>query len=313
MKKISVIVTVYNAEKTIEKCLNSILNQTNAVYEIIIVNDGSKDNSERIIKNIQERNKNIKYFYKENSGVGDTRNYGIEKAEGDYVLFVDSDDYIESNSIEILYKFIVDNIDLIKFKLKKIDSNGNIVEKVDGPIFEKITGEEAFNILYCQDILLDSPCVYLIKKELFVKNNFKFQGKYHEDFGLIPLMLAIAKTVVSIPDYLYVYIQGNNSITRNNDYNKTIDKMQCALFQYDNMLKILQKLDLAENTKDNIKIYYTNAIILKLEELKREDRKRFIKEIKNRKMYKNIKNKNIKQFIKRLILKFNINLYLKMR
>lgn len=313
MKKISVIVTVYNTEKTIEKCLNSILNQTNEVFEIIVINDGSKDNSEKIIKNIQEKNENVKYFYKENSGVSDSRNYGIEKAEGDYILFVDSDDYIENNLIETLYKFIVDDIDLIKFKLKKIDYAGNILEKVNGPVFKKLSGEEAFNILYYQDILLDSPCVYLIKKELFVKNDLRFQGKYHEDFGLVPLLLAIAKTVVSIPEYLYVYLQGDNSITRNSDYKKTLEKIQCVLFQYDNMLITLQKLNLQGNTKDNIKIYYTNAIILKLEELKKEDKKRFIKEIKLRKMYKNIKARNFKQFIKRYLLKISVSLYLKMR
>lgn len=313
MDKISVIVPVYNAERTIERCLNSILNQTHPVFEIIVVNDGSTDDSEEIIKELQEKNNSIKYFYKENSGVADTRNFGINKTSGDYILFVDSDDYIEPNLIETVDKFLTKDIDLIKFKLKRVDSDGIIVEKVDGPVFEKLTGEEALSTLYYQDVLLDSPCVYIIKKDLFVKNNLYFQGKYHEDFGAIPLILATAKAVVSLPDYLYTYVQAPNSITRNEDYKKTIEKMESVLFQYDNMIKTLDRLELQEKTKDNIKIYYTNAVILKLNELKKEDRKFFIKEIKNRQMYKNIKNKNIKQALKKLILKFDINLYLKMR
>lgn len=313
MKKVSVIIPVYNAEKTIEKCLDSILDQTSPVFEIIVVDDGSKDDSENIIKKCQEKSNIIRYYYKENTGVADTRNYGIGKAQGDYILFVDSDDYIENNLIETCNKYIEQDIELIKFKLKRIDEDGNVIEKVDGPTFEKITGQEAFNTLYYQDILLDSPCVYLISKELFYRNNFKFKGTYHEDFGLIPLIVATSKTVVSIPNYLYIYVQRKNSITRNNDYKKTIKKMEDVLFQYDNMCQVLEELDLQKVTKENIKIYYTNAIILKLQELKKEDKKKYIKEIKKRKMFKNIKSRNIKQVIKKCILHINVNLYLKMR
>jgi len=313
MKKISVIVPVYNSAKTIEKCLNSILNQTSPVFELVIVNDGSKDESEEIIKKYQEKYDNIQYYFKENSGVAETRNYGIEKATGDYILFVDDDDYIEQNLVEICNKYVEQDIELIKFKLKRVDENEKIIEKVDGPTFEEVTGQDAFNTLYYQDILLDSPCVYLIKKELFTRNNFKFKGIYHEDFGLIPLVIVTAKTVVSLPNYFYSYVQVQNSITRNDDYAKTIKKMNDVLFQYDNMIQTLEKLNLQDKTNENIKIYYTNAIILKLQELNKTDRKKFIKEIKKRKMFKNIKTRNVKQFIKRCVLHININLYLKMR
>lgn len=313
MKKISVIVPVYNSAKTIEKCLNSILNQTSPVFELVIVNDGSKDESEEIIKKYQEKYDNIQYYFKENSGVAETRNYGIEKATGDYILFVDDDDYIEQNLVEICNKYVEQDIELIKFKLKRVDENEKIIEKVDGPTFEEVTGQDAFNTLYYQDILLDSPCVYLIKKELFTRNNFKFKGTYHEDFGLIPLVIVTAKTVVSLPNYFYSYVQVQNSITRNDDYAKTIKKMNDVLFQYDNMIQTLEKLNLQDKTNENIKIYYTNAIILKLQELNKTDRKKFIKEIKKRKMFKNIKTRNVKQFIKRCVLHININLYLKMR
>lgn len=92
---ISIIITAFNAEKTIEKCLNSILENKYEDYEIVIINDGSKDNTEKIIELFASDK--IKYYYKKNTGVADSRNYGIEKANGEYVTFVDCDDYVTSN------------------------------------------------------------------------------------------------------------------------------------------------------------------------------------------------------------------------
>lgn len=317
MSKISIIIPVYNTGKHIKKCLDSIITQTAIIdREIIIINDGSTDNSEDLIKQYiqkHEQSANIKYYSKENEGVAKTRNYGIEKSASDYIMFLDSDDYIEPNTLEILQKHIDDGIDLIKFKLQRVDENNNIIEKVNGPVFDKISGQEAFNKLYGEDVLLDSPCVYAIKKELFTKNNFKFQGTYHEDFGLIPFIILVAKTVVSLPEYFYNYVQAPDSITRTENYSKTIQKMEDVLFHYDNMLEIVEQLKLEKITKENVKIYYTNAIVLKLKELKPENQDQYIKQIRKRKMYKNIKARNLKQLIKKILLKYNIKLYLKLR
>ena len=316
MPKISIIIPVYNAEKHIEKCLDSLMIQTiKEKIEIIIINDGSTDNSEKVIKGYIEKHgvDKIKYYSKKNEGVAKARNFGIEKATSNYIFFVDSDDYISEQTIEKIKPYIDENIDLIKFKLQRVNQKGEIIEKVDGPIFEKTTGQEAFDKMYSEDKLIDSPCVYIMKKELFTKNNFKFQRTYHEDFGLIPLIIVSAKTVVSIPDYLYQYVQSPNSITRNEDYKKTLKKMDEVLAHYDNMLKEIEKIELSKRTKENLKIYYTNAIILKLQELKEKDKSKYIHEIKKRKMQNNIKARNLKQLIKKIILKININLYLKMR
>ncbi len=315
MPKISIIIPVYNTGIKLEKCLNSIINQTKKTdIEILIINDGSTDNSEEIIKQYIEKNNksnNIKYFSKGNEGIAKTRNFGIEKAISKYIMFLDSDDYLETNAFEVLEKYIDKNIDLIKFKLERVNEKDEILEKVSGPVFEVSNGQDAFNRLYCKDVLLDSPCVYLIRKELFTKNNFKFERTYHEDFGLIPFIILSAQTVISIPEYLYKYVQAPNSITRTEDYNKTIKKMEDVLFHYDNMLNMVEKLQLEEVTKENIKIYYTNAIILKLNELNKNSQKLYIRMIKQRKMYKNIKPRDLKQLVKRLLLKYNIRLYLK--
>ena len=314
MSKISIIVPVYNSSKTIERCLNSLVNQTIKDIEIIIVNDGSTDNTETIIKEYEKNYKDIiKYYFKENEGVAKARNFGIEKAKSDYILFVDADDYIDIHLIEYLKPYIDKNIDLIKFKLQRVNDKNEIIEKVDGPVFDIVTGQEAFNKLYCTDVLLDSPCVYLIKREIFIKNNFEFKRTYHEDFGLIPLIIVNSKTFVSTPYYLYSYVQVPNSLMRNNEYYKNIVKIEDILWHYDNAIKKIEEMKLEKITMQNMKIYYTNSVILKLYDLKKQDQEIYIKEIKKRKMYKNIEPRNLKQFIKRIILKFNIKLYLKMR
>lgn len=314
MSKISIIVPVYNAEARLKMCLESLVNQTIKDIEIIIINDGSTDGSEKIINEYREKYSSlITYYNKLNEGVAKARNFGIKKANSDYILFVDSDDYIDLESVQKLMPYINRNIDMIKFKLQKIDEKGNVLENIDGPVFDKTSGEEAFCKLYSTDVLIDSPCVYLMKKSLFIDNNFEFKRTYHEDFGLIPLVIIKAKTFISTPYYLYKYIQVSNSITRNEDYKKTLKKIEDTLWHFDNAINEIDKMNLNKKTKENAKIYYTNAIILKIYELKKEDQIQYIKQLRKRKIYKNIKARNLKQFIKKILLKFNIDLYLKMR
>ncbi len=315
MKKLSIIIPVYNSEKTIKKCIESVLKQKNNDIEIVIINDGSTDNSENIIKEyIEKYQEIISYYKKENTGVADTRNYGIKKAKGKYIMFLDSDDFIADDFYNTINKYMDQDIDLIKFKLQRLDENGNITEKVDGPVFENITGEEGFKLLYSTDVLLDSPCIYIIKKEIFTKNELYFKvGTEHEDFGLIPFVIVLAKTMVSINFYGYQYVQSNESITRNSDYNKTIKKANDALKQYDEALLKIKKYKIDNDTASFLKIYYTNAILLKTETLNSKDQKEYIKQIKNRKMLQNIKARNLKQAFKKCILFISVKGYLKLR
>ena len=102
--KVSIIVPAYNAEKNIEQCINSIENQTYKDIEIIIINDGSKDNTQKISENLKKIYKNIIVVNQENKGVSQSRNTGIDKATGEYIMFVDSDDFIEKNMIETILK-----------------------------------------------------------------------------------------------------------------------------------------------------------------------------------------------------------------
>lgn len=317
MPKISVIIPVYNTEKYIEKCLDSIYNQKMKDIEIIIVNDGSKDNSDTIIQKWIEKNKEniqIKYLKKENGGLSDSRNFAIPYVTGEYISFIDSDDFIDENLYSNLEKYMNEKIDLIKFKMQTVDEKGKILEKLDGPIFEKCTGEKGYEKLCTNDKFLDPACIYLYRTEFYKENNFKYKlGAYHEDFGLTSLIILKAKSFVSTNEYGYYYLQTNNSITRNSNYEKEIKKAKDLINHYDDMIRTIENYEISNKSKELIKRYYTNTLILKTRELKEKDKKQYIKEIKERKLYKNIKPYNLKQLIKRIILKININLYLKMR
>ena len=113
MKKVSIIVPIYNKEKYIKKCIDSILNQTYSNIEAIVINDGSTDNSDNIMKSYN--NKIIKYYSRKNHGIGATRNFGLKKATGDYIVFLDSDDYLsDNNAIKYLtMQMEMDNLDII--------------------------------------------------------------------------------------------------------------------------------------------------------------------------------------------------------
>ena len=306
MPKISIIVPFNNGKQYLERCISN-LSKIEYDYEIILIDDFSKDNSEQIAKKYN----NTKYFYtnEETTGVGNARNIGIEKASGKYIMFVDVDDKIEKDLFKNLEKYMNQNIDMIKYKMKIIKEKEFYA---DGPIFEEINGEDAFNKLCFEDKYLDSPCLYLIKKELFERTNLCFEKNvYHEDFGLIPLLLANAKTVVSTDVYGYNYFQSENSIMRNKDYIKQIKKVNDKLFLYEQLKKKIGGMNLKQNTLDNLLEYYTNSIILAIKDLRKEDRIIYEKRIKEKGLLKNLRAKNLKQMMKKMLLEFDIELYFK--
>lgn len=316
-KKLSIIIPVYNTSNYIEKCLNSILNQSMKDIEIIIINDGSTDNSkEKISQWIQEHQKQIevKYFEKENGGLSSARNYGVREATGEYITFVDSDDYLNENIYQNLEKHMNQKMDLIKFKMSTVDEQGEIIENLDGPIFDKCTGQQAFEKLYTTDTFLEVSCIYLYRREFFVQNKFQFElNAYHEDFGLIPWVIINAQSVVSTEHFGYYYLKRKNSITDMTNQEKEKKKAYDILKHYDNSLNRIENSNLESKAKNFFKRYYTNVLLLKVNNLKNKEQVEFIKCIKKRKVYKNIKPHNIKQLLKRILVMVNIKLYLKLR
>ncbi len=330
MPTVSIIIPFFNGEKYLRECIENIRKQTYKDFEIVLIDDGSKDNSRDIIKNYTDCK--IRYYYidKDTEGVGKARNYGIQIAKGKYIMFVDVDDYIDENLLGNLQIYINQEIDLIKYKMKivrpknKTKCSPTMIEMVNnenrkdfsketiqGPVFDIVNGEEAFNRLCFKDRFFDSPCLYLIKKDLFTRNKLYFkENMYHEDFGLIPILILKSETVASTEFYGYYYVQSKDSIMRNEDYQKSLKKVNDKFEYYKNMIDFLKLDDLSNVTAQNIKIYYTNSVILSLKTLRKKDRKNFERKIKDLNMIDNLRTNNIKQFVKKVVLNISIELYL---
>ena len=298
---ISFIIPTYNSANTIKRAIESILNQNaNIRYEIIVVDDGSSDNTEEVLK-VYENNQKIKFYKKANSGVADTRNYGVSKATGDYIIFVDSDDYISENLLNDIEPYLLQNIELIKWNPIFVDENKNEILKPVSVAFKKVTGEQGFNILFGRDNLIDCLWNYAIKKELIMEFP---TGTYHEDFATMPLIILKAKSFVSIDKREYYYVQSNNSIMRNKDYDKTRKKLNDKLNHFDNLIKKSSEMSIQKQTKENLAIYATNSLLTVIKDLDEKDKNYYTSELKKRRISKYLKARNIKQLIKKVILSF---------
>ena len=229
MIKYSFIVPCYNGEKYIVKCLDSILKQTGNNYEVIVINDGSTDNSINII-NKYKNDKRIVVINQDNMGLSLARNNGINKAKGEYLIFVDCDDYIQNDFLKTIDKNLNDE-DMLKIGYTLVYDNK---EEVINNISFESNGEQAFKKLIDSRLMFEMSQQYIIKKDYMIDNNYYFEkNKYHEDLGLIPYMIINAKKVKSIPYSGYMYVQTNNSITRNSDAKKENKKALDVLYFFD--------------------------------------------------------------------------------
>lgn len=218
MDLISVIVPVYNVEKYLRKCIDSILSQTYTNLEIILVDDGSVDNSGRICDEYKEKDSRIVVIHKENGGLSSARNAGIDMAHGEYIGFIDSDDYIDSDMYEELYKNMQDNnADLsicgILNLYQGIESKRNTPDK------KVMLAAEAIKLMLTG--LTVSSCNKLLKRKLFKDTRYPI-GKTAEDaFVLIEILLK-CDIVAFTSEEKYYYVHRGNSITTRK-YHKSDD------------------------------------------------------------------------------------------
>lgn len=236
MSKISVIVPVYNVEKYLKKCVDSIINQTLEDIEIILVDDGSKDASGKICDEYAEKDERIIVIHKENGGLSSARNTGIEKASSSYLGFVDSDDYIEKNMYERLYDEAVSNkADLVMCDLYHCYEGK---EPVKNPHVEKCiwNSEEAIKTVMEAKKTSVTAVNKLYKKELFADIRYP-EGKLSEDAFVIVEILMQAKKIVFISEQFYYYVHRKNSITSSAYKPKDLNVLEA----YAKNKKIIQK------------------------------------------------------------------------
>ena len=298
--KFSIIVPVYNTEKYIKRCLDSIKSQSFKDYEVIIVNDGSTDKSSSIIS---------KYPYKvinqKNLGLSMARNNGVMASNGDYLIFLDSDDYIEKDLLKEIDKSLSNNPDLVRYQIKEVFDDKDDVNYEEVPFYNK-NGVEAFKLI-TKYHFVENAWAYAIKREYYLKEKFSFKkNTYHEDFGLIPLVIIKSKVVNSINYVGYCYYQRSGSIMNDNDYDKTKKKVKDF---YNHYLYLTKEINKTKLDKTYFMSFISNSLILKITELKGKDYKDALTRLKKDKVFDNLLNDSLGRKIKNILVKISPRLY----
>lgn len=302
---ISVIVPIYNVEKYVSKCIDSIINQSYGNIEIILVDDGSTDNSSSIIEDYKKIDKRIKVYHKKNGGLSDARNFGIKKSKGNYFCFIDSDDWIDKDFIEFLYRNLIENDCEISICNKYIDyddgtqwipSSSNritIMEKEKALIY--LNSFKGFDM---------SACDKMFKRSSFENIEFPI-GKKCEDFYTIFKTFDQCEKIVFIDTPKYHYFQRKGSITRNNNINTSY--VDAAIYQINYFEK--KHLNLVPYAKSmyvfcilsNYNDYIKNGI-----EIEQEKIQHYSEEIRTNLKFV-IKNRYIRLYKKLQVFCFLIN------
>lgn len=249
--KLSIILPVYNTEKYLAKCLESILNNTFKDYELIVINDGTKDNSEKIILEYKEKfGDKLIYISKENTGLSDTRNVGISTAKGEYITFVDSDDYIETEMYEKMFeKISKKDYDVVACNIKlvyeKSDNIGIVSSGYNTDIEDKNKIKETMIVQY--------PAVWnkIYKSEL-VKNHTFSKGVWYEDMEFVLKLYPHIKSIGAVDKALYDYLQRENSITYT--YN---DKLYDIINNMTNVIEYYKENGFFKEYKEELEYLYT--------------------------------------------------------
>ena len=299
--KFSIIVPTYNREKYINRCIDSVLNQEYTDLELIIIDDGSTDNTENIISKYDD--KRIKYFKNTNHGIGYSRNFGIDKSTGDYIFFLDSDDYIEEDMLIKISKEIKNN-DILIFDYKEIFENNKS---------EKINSFSKFNnyVLSKHPELINTinlgPCNKIFNKSLFNKKENRFpENIKYEDFPLIIKLFKEAKSISSCGLCL------TNIIVHEGNETLTVDEKIFDIFKGFDLVKSVLKENIYKNQLNQLIVRkITTYTVSQRTQKNKNVAKRFIDEAfkylktnvpdyKNNKYYKN------RSFVKKSIEKNKI-------
>ena len=271
---ISVIVPVYKVEDYLEKCIQSIINQTYNNLQIILVDDGSPDNCGKICDVYAKKDKRIEVVHKNNGGLSDARNVGINKAKGEYIAFVDSDDYIEKSMYKDMYNLMEKRkADVCICNFYNVEGNNKSLKNPNKGI------QEYDKISILKEILLDTKVQSyawnkLYKKEVF--NNIKYPvGKKYEDIGTTFYILEKCNKIIVTGKPEYYYLNRKDSIVNNVNEQTIIDYIELIIKRYDYIEKNLKELDKYNKyylAKTLITAYYD---IKSLKDIKSETQKLF--------------------------------------
>ena len=212
-KLVSVVVPVYKVEKYLRKCVDSIVNQSYQNLEIILVDDGSPDMCGKICDEYAQKDSRIKVVHKKNGGLSDARNEGIKNVNGDYLMFVDSDDYISKEYVKLMLDVAQEtNGDIIIGKTVHIDETGLCMkDNKEYPIEKEYTAQEALEVIFWQKEFDTNACGKLYRSTCFKENFFK-KGILYEDFELIYKIIDKCQKIIFVSGAEYYYLHREDSI-----------------------------------------------------------------------------------------------------
>lgn len=271
MELVSVIVPVYNVEKYLARCIQSVCGQSYQGLEIILVDDGSKDKSGVICDEYAERDGRIKVIHKENGGLGDARNAGVEKAEGKYLLFVDSDDRIHENLVRNTVETAEKNqADMVIFDYIGEEENGNLTDRFTFPF----SANRVIEVAEEKELIMRSCSAVnkLIRRELWKESGFQFpKGRYYEDLATIPKVMTKTKKIVYLPEVYYYYLMRDGSIMHSRNFEKNYEDRTWAV---DQLLEYFERENLIETYRNELEyLVFENTYFVPSKEIVLNDRK----------------------------------------
>lgn len=253
--KISIIVPIYKTEQYLERCVRSLVNQTFENIEIILVDDGSPDECPQLCDNYAQQDERIMVIHKKNGGLSEARNYGLIKASGEFILYVDSDDYLELNACEQLLTGINPNVDFVVGVLKE-NRDGKVIYQKHTNIIPRIEySSKEFMIKSIKKNEWFAPAVLNLYRRSFLIENSLFyrQGYCYEDIEMLPRLYLAAKRIVYIDFPFYNYMIREESIMTSEF---TEEKKAMAIDNYENWMNVLAEVDDA-----SIKRYLSGILI----------------------------------------------------
>lgn len=306
--KFSIITPVYNTEKYLKKCIDSVLNQSYGDFEMIIVNNGSEDNSQAVIDEYVKKDARIKSYFKEEGRLSGARNFGIEMATGDYFLFLDSDDYFGEDLLLNLNNVITDE-DIVRFNIRLVDEKYNEIRRAKEYETKKhVNFKELFNIEYFQPV-----CCSAYSTKFWKEHNFKFaEGRIHEDFGMTPYVTLVASKRTLLNYYGYNYFQRPGSIM--NGGQKATKRASDMLYHFDALTTNITELEGIDKSDKALALsYVTNNVISMVTLLDGEDKAQFIAELKKRKVAKYMLADTFNRKLKKIVATISLKAYIKIR
>jgi glycosyltransferase involved in cell wall biosynthesis len=309
MDLISVIVPVYNSEVFLEKCLSSLINQRYKNLEIIVINDGSSDRSLEIIEGFANRDERVMLVSQENRGQSHARNVGIRKATGDYLIFVDSDDWLDSTFIEKLHsKIVEENVDIVVCAHKVHNINKVREIKINSTINSCLSSEMAFK--YLLENKISHVCWAKMYRSHIVKDCGYFfpEGKTNEDLLIVSIWIHSSSSVYILNECLYNHNDRDGSIT-----NSFTEKFTDLLDILDMLYEYLVDKEAYNSFEREFRSKYQNLVLYLVNYGVRYNNKKFINNVLKKSKIR-IADFNLRYFPKQkqimlVVLKFNVSLY----